>query len=966
MKTAKFIIMLQALFLIGVFVFSASAVHQPGQVGPSAITNLALRQEGYEPALPEHDTYQTRLSNLDSIARAAEALQAGQVPENAEVLNIPGADSPVYLVSFLDKTDKRQFLVVMARSDESKAIEGVIEKNEQLSDQLGIFVGLSPTQSIEDIIAGMQKTSSGGVSSEKLIKIMKELSSEDFYVRRNAVREAIKIAPAMYPALDKLIMLLEDEYPAIRKYAAYTIGSIALGVGSDAVIPQLNRRSETANDELAEVIRGILNRIGANPIEDYLKTSSAGIVTEELSILIDQLEDYEKTGYPHLLQDTLQVLSDMGPVAYPVLKDLAQLFENEKDPILKKSIMETIMTIENIDPKDRILGNIELLTKTSSGGINSTDRLALRSKLRMAERAQDYAEETLAYAKASGVRLEEAESAYDEAVAKVDMLKDIIAAEKTSSAGMDLTRIFALQIEEVKSELESTEFELEVVQADLARAKLTQNNANKAILEAAKADKQDEEILQVSSEFNLQSNLEEADAEVMELTDLANILEQNSINLQNRIERLNTLAASKTSSAGTIVLDDINMPDSQKQLLNRFLGSEGMTNLTTQLGYYIKLSSQLDSMDLKEKLNEPEKVVFVENEQSADSYAAAASLIETIKGLLADITEQPQLDIAEYVESSVSDSIAKSLPPIEGPDYYNERFELLQSEASNIANQLKISLGNKVKASSAGISKAHQKVLDIFRDLKPYAIKNKKNLMTFNKLLTGFSEVEAKYAKEKAALFTDDDTTIKEIEHNLQYAKDARGTINSSLDYSSIQEMDKEQVILLYDKNTFPEDQFEIARKKHIALLKTQQVRMNCKTMRVDANNLPKGLKLDSCVAFTSNPELFRNAGVKRCMEVTGAKVKTDRYLQFTDWAVFAKSMRMLEDNPHDGALRSIASRAYKRLTGEPLSTEMLEGYIKNPAKFIITIVLPVMDIVYEEGELENLYMQAKLVLEAA
>jgi len=46
------------MFLIGIFVFSASAVYQPEQITPCAVTNLALRQDGLELASPkEHEAY---------------------------------------------------------------------------------------------------------------------------------------------------------------------------------------------------------------------------------------------------------------------------------------------------------------------------------------------------------------------------------------------------------------------------------------------------------------------------------------------------------------------------------------------------------------------------------------------------------------------------------------------------------------------------------------------------------------------------------------------------------------------------------------------------------------------------------------------------------------------------------------------------------------------------------------------
>ncbi len=249
MKIAKFIITLQVIFLTSVFIFSASAVYQPAQVDPLAITNLAVRQQGYELASPEKlEMYQALLSNLDGMARAAEALKAGQIPDNAEVLDIPGADSPVYLVSLLDAIDKIQFLVVMARSDESGKIAAVIEKNEQLSEQLGIFVGLPPTQSIENVIADTQKASSAGMdqlatefkaAKLKLETLQKQLEIENIIMDNARLPDTYNEASAVAIKLKKAIDTAQSKLTSLQN--TITMLTASTNKASSAGMNQLNQ-----------------------------------------------------------------------------------------------------------------------------------------------------------------------------------------------------------------------------------------------------------------------------------------------------------------------------------------------------------------------------------------------------------------------------------------------------------------------------------------------------------------------------------------------------------------------------------------------------------------------------------------------------------------------------------------------------------------------------------------------------
>ena len=227
MKTAKFVIMLQVLFLVGIFVFSASAVYQPGQGGPLAINNVAPNY-GHEKGSKGHDELQVNLESVADIEKAAEDLKAGTVKDyaNAEMLNIDGVDG-AYSFEFFYGLDKTLFSVVMARSDADR-IGRLFKRDDELSDHLGVFVS--------------------------------------------------------------------------QPYSKESIESaIAAGKGS-----------------------------------------SAGTVSEKLSILRDQLKLYETDGYPETLQAALDGLSSLGTVAHPALNDLAMLLEKERSESVKDDIWKKI------------------------------------------------------------------------------------------------------------------------------------------------------------------------------------------------------------------------------------------------------------------------------------------------------------------------------------------------------------------------------------------------------------------------------------------------------------------------------------------------------------------------------------------------------------------------------------------------------------------------------------------------
>jgi hypothetical protein len=167
MRKAKIIISLQVLFLTGILVFSAGIDYNNAQHSllPSAVSHLAIRQDGYELANPEsYASLQSKLAVKSAIRDAARSLQQDPVPAvaGAQALEMPGAKQ-LYLVPIaLDDQKKETILIAMSRYDQPAEVTAVIEKNDTLSREMGVFVGLPPAKSIESAIAA-SKTSSAGV-----------------------------------------------------------------------------------------------------------------------------------------------------------------------------------------------------------------------------------------------------------------------------------------------------------------------------------------------------------------------------------------------------------------------------------------------------------------------------------------------------------------------------------------------------------------------------------------------------------------------------------------------------------------------------------------------------------------------------------------------------------------------------------------------------------------------------------
>ena len=423
MKNAKFVIMLQVCFLIGIFVFSASAVYQPEQIAPCATTNLALRQDGLELAsLEELEAYQFSYDALDNFTEIADILKSGKAiknRENVEVIHGADTDNPVYLISFTctqegSKKGKQFFYIMALKDPQLLEITNLVNKDsKEISEALGVFIAPSLIKPLTDVVeAG--KTSSAGTLTQDLDDLVEKLASDkDPKVQIDAIREIVQMSPyTIYEVEEDIFRLIEEGTPSVQKEALFAIiarrepldafpilntliellESPDSATRSNAVvaivntgikaIPALKERAKTANAKLLTVIEDANRRILQEA--PLARTSSAGIAESDLLIAIfSQLEEYKSSGNPYILQDALRALSDMGPAAYQILPDLKILHDAETDSILQASIE---LTIQKISPSDTS-------QKASSAGIADYKEIIVSSLVTLQSPENLYAKE---------------------------------------------------------------------------------------------------------------------------------------------------------------------------------------------------------------------------------------------------------------------------------------------------------------------------------------------------------------------------------------------------------------------------------------------------------------------------------------------------------------------------------------------------------------------------------------------
>jgi hypothetical protein len=255
------------------------------------------------------------------------------------------------------------------------------------------------------------------------------------------------------------------------------------------------------------------------------------------------------------------------------------------------------------------------------------------------------------------------------------------------------------------------------------------------------------------------------------------------------------------------------------------------------------------------------------------------------------------------------------------------------------------------KTSSAGMLPAHAQALGELSS-------GQADVSMLQSILETLESLKREYEKAAANLTG---MQQQQARYNLQYASDTLALIGTTLDASRIPQV-SQQFTLLLDKTSLPAGQLALA----ISIGEIAQIeeKLNCKIIITDPSSIPAGLTPANSIAITSSPEAFQRAGA-RAIEV---EMSEQRYMPLTQLAVFAKAVFIAGqvDQAQIGIMRNIISNAYRLLTGTPLATTVLDGYLNDPTRFIISLVLPDISIVYEQGEIENLHRQALAALIAA
>ncbi len=631
MKNAKFVIMLQVLFLIGIFAFSASAVHQPAavRVKPSAVTSLALRQEGYEMA--SADKYK-EFQNLDiaiaTMKEDARAVIANKRPNNSKEIIISNTNNPVYIVSVPDTLGKEQYMYVIGNIEDSDAISSVYKKDEGLSEELGVFVSPLEKQVIDSISAAAKdKPASAGKIADKVERVLSApyvIEQLKGYSGKNP--ELLQAALYNPHLLQEVLGLLETDAGASQallglaylsdaarannqannydmiKQTIETIENRALPadintlttslsgkLGQSGIEPQLaaalnamdnafadwkaNENSPEAaakheiyNKAMADVIS--LNNILNMQLNDFLpaKSASAGNI-EDLPAIIKALSGpADSMEYQRARFFALAEIDTDAIV--PLL--LEQRRQGISDPNLTKFIVDNIIS-----------NNEDSIAKLKSQLNNVKTRLEkLQDRILDANMDYQYSANTKNSAEKTLKKLKELEAAKEEVQARVDILNKVLreysasAATKASSGGIKK------RIDDIMKALSNAGAE------EFAVSETTE-----ALNKEALQNQIDAYTDAVSSLKGIRAQSPEAAAAVSESLRRA----EASLNIMTDVKNIAVENAVLKDVTGAIIIRDEDIPANQKILLEMLDKSSYYNKaLEEKLGCKIRLFSQYD------------------------------------------------------------------------------------------------------------------------------------------------------------------------------------------------------------------------------------------------------------------------------------------------------------------------------------------------------------------------------------
>ena len=277
MKTAKFIISLQVLFLAATIIFSTGIAYNSAQQGalPAVTaTNLALRLP-YEVADPARNQFQAQLAAMDSMQRALETVSQGHVPEGAtKIAGLQGA----FLVPFTVDAQrgapqaKESALVVMSTA----AIEGLQLDGALSGLRQGVNVYLPPAGSIQDAINAASKSSSAG-SSIRNVPVTGSFSGV-YRLTGHRVQDAVEKLKAGELLIDaKRINIPGADRLLLVPVIGQRDGTAFLAMSTHDQTREIAAAVQK-DDDLSRKYGIFIGRPLTHVIESILKASSSGLV----------------------------------------------------------------------------------------------------------------------------------------------------------------------------------------------------------------------------------------------------------------------------------------------------------------------------------------------------------------------------------------------------------------------------------------------------------------------------------------------------------------------------------------------------------------------------------------------------------------------------------------------------------------------------------------------------------------
>jgi len=1026
MKNAKFVIMLQVCFLIGIFVFSASAVYQPEQIAPLVFTNVAPNY-GHEVGSPKHELRQIAFN----IAHSVEEIKAKKTPDNAEILNEklnldeehPLVYSVPFSISLEEPANPANLQFFIATDNKDFRLKG-IEKAEKLSKEFDMFISESYSKDSIDKIIKAAKTSSSGTLTQDLDDLVEKLASDkDPQVQIDAIREIVQMGPdivydlkkdlfelikdgtysvqkaALFaiiarkepldasPVLDALIGLLESS--DTRTNAAIAIANTTTATPRDQaeIISALDEKAKKANEELLKGIEDANSRILQEA--SLARTSSSGnVVTEEVIFeLISQWQSPELIVREEAVKNLIAIEPEAIIMLDKIIDETPVANLTKKQQVRKQRAQQMKQLINNITQPEGM--NIEtpdqLFGSLAAQGIKINSKAINNINLEAAEQNFEELQAQLVSAKYDQVANDNEKARKnvdklqrDANKAELELLAlqrtrdalDVPEIARTSSSGIDQATQIKEQIEVAQVYMDNLTSKLEkaMVERDIASQEYAANDFIIADIEVEKL----KESIALHQKY---------------ITDSVDVI-AGILNEQNEI---------KVSLAGTIVIDDENPPSAHLQVFRNFLTNQSIPDIEGKLGYKISLMSEL-SVDSKKSIDNAKTAIIsgIEPAEKFDNatyivmkvpdvdtrYVSIVPLIQMAKVIL-DVKSNPeQPELRETLKDLMG-----ALSPEQHQKDVDEMIEkVLKGEpiskmltAPLIASFDGVPGKIPTKASSGGIAKHIQDTIiaplnklsgddAVEKQMEAYrtAIKSLKGIAQSKDSSPEDRAIASKYAGKV-------EESLRAVETITQAAA---GIKDVMLKEQKIVAKDADVAqykrTVGYDDTNLPAEQQKLLKvligENGSAIEEFEQslgcnVRLFSECSELDRNNMDN----DNTMIISTAGGMLEAFDKARIFDINIAQLDHVN-IKPVELIIVANGFLLLQDMPTESTLYTVIKNAISDICKGDIDKDALEAAIKRFAdgkSRLVSIELPYPE-KYDYDELEQLYRQALMALIAA